>query len=80
MRRSSAILSAVAAATAIGVPGAGATAPQASCVATLTSFEAHLAPGFVGQEVSAGAPLGTLAANLAKAHLGSLDSCAAIAP
>jgi tetratricopeptide (TPR) repeat protein len=74
------ILAAVAAAAAIGVPGAGATAPPASCVATLTSFEAHLAPEFVGAEVSAGAPVGALASTLAKAHLGSLDNCAAIAP
>jgi hypothetical protein len=78
--RGAVIFAAVAAAASVGVPGAGAAAPPASCVGTLTSFEAHLAPGFVGDEASAGAPLGALASGLAKAHLGSLDNCAAIAP
>jgi hypothetical protein len=51
--------------------------PAASCVATITSAEGHLAPGFVGSEVSSRAPVGALASNLAQAHLGSLDACRA---
>ena len=71
---------ALAAAVALGVTAGGASAdpsPHASCIATITSFEAHLAPGFVGGEVSNLAPVGALASNLARAHLGTLDACRA---
>jgi hypothetical protein len=74
------ILAAAVAAAATAASGGRAAAPPASCVGTLTSFEAQLAPRFVGEETSAGAPLGQLASSLAKAHLGSLENCAAIAP
>jgi hypothetical protein len=53
-----------------------APSPTASCVATVTSFEAHLGPGTVGAEASTLAPLGELASNLAKAHAGTFDACA----
>jgi hypothetical protein len=62
---------------AFGISAASASAdpsPSASCVATITSFEAQLTPGFVGGEVSSLAPVGALASNLAQAHLGTLDA------
>jgi hypothetical protein len=62
--------------------GAGPPAsPQASCVATITSYEAsQLQPGSVGKEVSGlatSAPgLGRdLVSDLAKAHAGSIEAC-----
>jgi hypothetical protein len=62
--------------------GAGSpTSPQASCVATITSYEAsQLEPGSVGKEVSGlatSAPgLGrNLVSDLAKVHAGSIEAC-----
>jgi len=62
--------------------GAGPPAsPQASCVATITSYEAsQLQPGSVGKEVSGlatSAPgLGReIVSGLAKAHAGSIEAC-----
>jgi hypothetical protein len=54
--------------------------PPPSCVALITSYEAQLAPGFVGHEVSglatSGPGLGTaLVSPLAHKHLGSFESC-----
>jgi hypothetical protein len=77
MKRAALVL-AVAVALGVGAGNASATpSPAASCVATITSFEAQLAPGFVGGEVSSLAPVGALASNLAQAHLGTLDACRA---
>jgi hypothetical protein len=62
--------------------GAGPPAsPNASCVATITSYEAsQLQPGSVGEEVSGlatSAPslVGGIVSDLAKAHAGSIDAC-----
>ncbi len=77
MRRLAVMLAAT---VALGVGAANASAdpsPAASCVATITSFEAHLVPGFVGGEVSGLAPVGAPASDLAQAHLGTLDDCRA---
>jgi hypothetical protein len=56
--------------------------PRASCVATITSFEAtQLPPGSVGAEVSTLATslgpgtLGRLVSDLAKVHAGSIEPC-----
>jgi len=73
------------AAIGLAATGAANAAPvdPASCVAILTSFEATQLPaGFVGGEVSglAGPEFGAVARRLATAHLGGLESCAAIAP
>ena len=79
----------VAAVAALAVPGGAAlgagppASPQASCVATITSYEAsQLQPGGVGEEVSGlatSAPgLGRrLVSDLAKAHSGSVEACLA---
>jgi hypothetical protein len=77
MKRLAATLATV---VALATGTASATAdpsPSASCVATITSFEAQLAPGVVGGEVSSLAPVGALASSLAQAHLGTLDACRA---
>ena len=62
--------------------GAGPPAsPSASCVATITGYEAsQLPPGSVGEEVSglaSSAPslVGGIVSELAKAHAGSIDAC-----
>jgi hypothetical protein len=84
MKRRAALL--VAAIVALGLPtgaavGAGPPAnPNASCVGTITSFEAsQLPPGAVGKEVSGlatSAPgLGGLVSDLAHAHGGSIEAC-----
>jgi hypothetical protein len=58
-----------------------AASPNASCVATITSFEAsQLERGAVGREVSGlatSAPsiVGSLVSELARAHGGSVDAC-----
>lgn len=77
----------VAAVVALALPsgvalGAGPPAsPHASCVATITSYEAaQLPPGAVGKEVSGlatSAPgiVGGIVSELAKAHAGSIDAC-----
>jgi hypothetical protein len=76
----------VTAAVALGLwtgaaPAAGSAGPNASCVGTITSFEAtQLEPGAVGTEVSAlatSAPmLGAFVSDLAHAHGGSIGGCA----
>jgi hypothetical protein len=75
-------IGAVAAAVLSG--SAVASPPQsASCVATLTSYEATQLPaGSVGAENSslAGPGFGQVASGLAQSHLGTLGDCAAIAP
>jgi len=63
------------AALAAGSPAS----PNASCVATITSFEAsQLQPGAVGKEVSglatSAAGVGGLVSDLAHAH-GSIEAC-----
>lgn len=85
MKRRAALI--VATVAALTVPsgaalGAGPPAsPNASCVATVTSYEAsQLGPGAVGGEVSGlatSAPgvVGGLVKDLAKAHAGSIDAC-----
>jgi hypothetical protein len=85
VRRHAAVV--VAAVAALTVPsgsalGAGPPAsPKASCVATITSYEAsQLPPGSVGEEVSGlatSAPslVGGIVSDLAKAHAGSIDAC-----
>jgi hypothetical protein len=82
-----AAIAAAAAVAAIATVTAGvasaAPADRASCTAILTSFEATQLPaGFVGGEVSglAGPDLGVVVSRLASSRLGSLESCAAIAP
>lgn len=79
------MLAAVVAALAVpsgAALGAGPPAsPQASCVATITSYEAsQLPPGSVGEEVSGLATLapgvvGGLVSELAKVHSGSVEAC-----
>jgi hypothetical protein len=76
-----------AAVAALTVPSGAAlsagppASPQASCVATITSYKASkLQPGAVGNEVSGlatSAPgLGRdIVSDLAKAHAGSIDTC-----
>jgi hypothetical protein len=65
------------AALAAGSPAS----PTASCVATITSYEAsQLPPGAVGTEVSGlatSAPgfLGGLVSSLARVHDGSIEAC-----
>jgi hypothetical protein len=65
------------AALAAGSPAS----PKASCVATITSFEAsQLEPGAVGEEVSALTTLapgfvGGLVSDLAHAHAASIEAC-----
>jgi hypothetical protein len=60
--------------------GAG---PQASCVATITSYEgSQLQPGSVGKEVSGLATSASgvgrdIVSDLAKAHSGSVEACLA---
>ncbi len=85
MKRHAALL--VVAVVALGLSSGGALAsgspasPRASCVATITSYEAsQLEPGSVGTEVSGlatSAPgLGTsLVSGLAKEHAGSIEDC-----
>jgi hypothetical protein len=85
MRRLAAALTAAVTVLAVqsgAALGAGPPAsPQASCVATITSYEAsQLQPGSVGKEVSGlatSAPgLGRdLVSDLAKAHAGSVEAC-----
>jgi nitrate/nitrite transporter NarK len=77
----------VAAVAALAVPsgaalGAGSPAsPTASCVATITSYEAsQLEAGAVGEEVSglatsAAGLVGGIVSGLGKAHAGSIDAC-----
>ena len=74
-----------AAVLALGAPvaaGAGPANENASCVATLTSFEASQLPaGAVGAEVSGlatSAPgfVGEFVSGLAKEHAGSIAACA----
>jgi hypothetical protein len=68
----------------LGSSAAGAPAApsdNASCVAALVAFEAHLAPGFIGAEQQASAPqsagaIGAAVSTLAQAH-GSLPACVA---
>jgi hypothetical protein len=75
-----AILVTAAVVIGFGIGAAHASASpssSSSCVATITSFEAHLGPGFVGAEVSALAPVGAIASQLAHTHLGSLAACRA---
>jgi hypothetical protein len=73
-----AMLAASAAAASAGSPAS----PQASCVATITSYEAtQLAPASVGEEVSGLAQIGPglgseLVSPLARHHLGSIETCA----
>jgi hypothetical protein len=72
---------ALAATIALAVSAGGASAApsgSASCVATITAFEAQLVPGFVGAEVSNLAPVGSLASDLAKAHLGTFVACRSV--
>ena len=63
---------------AVGSPAS----PKASCVATITSYEAsQLQPGAVGREVSGlatSAPgvVGSLVSDLARTHGGSIEACA----
>ena len=85
MRRRAALIGVAVAAVAVpsgAALGAGPpVSPQASCVATITSYEAsQLQPGSVGEEVSGlatSAPgLGrSLVSDLAKAHAGSIEAC-----
>ena len=87
MKRRTALV--VAAGAALAVPsgvalGAGPPAsPHASCVATITSYEAsQLQPGSVGKEVSglatSGPGLGrAIVSDLAKTHSGSVEACLA---
>jgi hypothetical protein len=89
VRRPAAAAVVAAAVAALAVPsgaalGTGSPAsPQASCVATITSYEAsQLQPGSVGAEVSGLATsargLGRdLVSNLAKLHAGSFAGCVA---
>jgi hypothetical protein len=76
----------VAAVVALGASNGAALAagssasPNASCVATITSFEAsQLQPGAVGKEVSglatSAAEVGGLVSDLAHAHGGSIEAC-----
>jgi hypothetical protein len=76
----------VAAVVALGASNGAALAAgspassKASCVATITSFEAsQLQPGAVGEEVSglatSGPGVGGLVSVLAHAHGGSIDAC-----
>ena len=77
------VLVLVAAALSGAATAQAAPADRASCAAILTSFEAtELPAGFVGAEVSslAGPDFGGVASGLGKAHLGSLEECATIAP
>jgi hypothetical protein len=86
MKRRSAVL--VAAVVALGLSSGAALAagspasPKASCVATITSYEAsQLQPGAVGKEVSGlatSAPgvVGSLVSDLARTHGGSIEACA----
>ena len=85
MRRRASVL--VAAVVALGWSSGAALAagspanPRASCVATITSYEAsQLDPGSVGAEVSGLATtapgLGSsLVSGLAKEHAGSIEAC-----
>ncbi len=75
-RAAVALAAAIAFALAAGHASASPNS-SASCVATISSFEAHLAPGFVGNEVSGLAPVGEIASNLATAHLGTFEACRA---
>jgi hypothetical protein len=59
---------------------AGSPSPNASCVGILVSFEAQLAPGFVGDELKAEAPqsrgaIGAEVREFAHGHAGSLEAC-----
>lgn len=77
----------IAALVALGVSGGTAVAagspasPKASCVATITSYEAsQLQPGAVGTEVSglatsAPGTVDSLVSDLAHAHAGSVEAC-----
>jgi hypothetical protein len=54
--------------------------PSASCMGTLVAFEAHLAPGFIGDELKELAPqsageVGAFARVLAQQRGGSLEAC-----
>ena len=86
MKRRAAVL--IAALAALGVSSGAALAagspasPEASCVATITSYEAsQLQSGAVGKEVSGlatSAPgvVGSLVSDLARTHVGSIEACA----
>jgi len=88
IRGAAAGASTVAAALVATTTGAGASpqhpSPAASCVATVTVAETHIAPGFVGKEVKSIVELGpgalpSLVRSLADAHLGRPEACAALA-
>jgi hypothetical protein len=67
-------------ASAAAASAAQAASPRASCVATITSYEAsQLAPGSVGGEVSAlatsGPGLGSAVVSPLAQHHGSIETC-----
>lgn len=76
-----AAVGALAASSGAAVAAGPPANPKASCVATITSYEAsQLQPGAVGKEVSALTTLapgfvGDLVGALARAHAGSIESC-----
>jgi hypothetical protein len=68
------------AASAGSASAVGGPSPNASCAGTLVAFEAHIAPGFVGDELKAEAPhsagaLGAEIRGLAADHGGSPLAC-----
>jgi hypothetical protein len=83
MRRRAIILAGLVGTATLAIPATAAAGPAndgASCVGVLTSFEAHIAPGFVGGEVSSAAPalraeLGAFVSGLARAHEGGFEGC-----
>jgi hypothetical protein len=85
VKRHAALLAAALATLGLSSSGALAASspasPNASCVATITSYEAsQLEPGAVGKEVSGLTTLapgfvGDLVSELARAHTGSIESC-----
>ena len=83
MRRAAvliALLGALAVPSGVALAAGSPASPHASCVATITSYEAsQLLPGSVGKEVSGlatSAPgLGGFVSGLANAHAGSIDAC-----
>lgn len=84
MKRAAAFAAAVVAlgsSSGVALAAGSPANPAASCVATITSYEAsQLPPGAVGTEVSglaASAPgfLGGLVSDLARTHTGSIEAC-----
>jgi len=76
-----AAVGALGASSGVAVAARAPANPNASCVATITSYEAsQLQPGAVGNEVSAlttVAPgfVGDLVSELARAHADSIEAC-----